>query len=523
MSKMLQKLLAVGLALAFLLSMPGVSAIVEAASSAAKPTIDTKSPVSLGSFGVTDDGKSYVFGIDWLNTKMSEKFGKPIDVSKNGWHLVESRGASYFDTKILEEQQGEQTVFTGIEITGKRYSYGRSMVVYYNYWPTDEDGNWHDDDHYVCSFSIAVVTGYENAGDGSIFGTNHVPAGEDGDYYYGTAYAGYERVYVNKVNSSDYTPIITTVLVKMDGSEKDWLPDNKKHVDDWTASSEHNFEVAYCADSETLTNDSFATYKIAHLKDLDTKFDVETQNKLQAIIEHSYPFISEEEMLKNLEEAGIHLDVYGEYASELMMTATQIAIWSITNPDEWSANCNLGSIKTKGFAIPILKDDFTVENIILTAEDCVNNTTQEINSPGTVAKDHGYSYGLSYFWNEYKAIINYLLNTCESSIADPILNAEWDCDDHGNVTVKGTVTGNEENDTLTLTIPGEESVTIDINEDGTFEYTFKARGEAERERRWKEGAWGDSGRKGAGRWTGAPEVPNYELRITMDKTPDGPE
>ena len=54
-------------------------------------------------------------------------------------------------------------------------------------------------------------------------------------------------------------------------------------------------------------------------------------------------------------------------------------------------------------------------------------------------------------------------------------------------------------------------------------FSALARGEAERERRWKEGAWGDSGRKGAGRWTGAPEVPNYELRITMDKTPDGPE
>ena len=46
--------------------------------------------------------------------------------------------------------------------------------------------------------------------------------------------------------------------------------------------------------------------------------------------------------------------------------------------------------------------------------------------------------------------------------------------------------------------------------DGNF--SALARGEAERERRWKEGTWGDSGMKGAGRWTGAPEVPIYDLQ-----------
>ena len=53
--------------------------------------------------------------------------------------------------------------------------------------------------------------------------------------------------------------------------------------------------------------------------------------------------------------------------------------------------------------------------------------------------------------------------------------------------------------------------------DGNF--SALARGEAKRERRWKEGAWGDSGRKGAGRWTGAPELPIYELRITIWRIP----
>ncbi len=428
------------------------------------PVIDTKNAQSVGKYGVYAGGDPTIFDTDWLNSKINEAYGRAdVDVTRPGWHLIQVQsGSQYLKANLLKDEDGN---FNGIEIVGlKVYPYGTMYYpVYYNYWP--EDG-MSAGEHYTISISITTLYNYENDGSGSIFGTNHIPAasGED-EYYYGTAYAGYERVYVAR---NSWYPIVLPVLVKMNEEEQDWKPGNREHVTDWTAKNSYNFDVAYCADSDTLTSDESAVYKIAHVKGLDERFDPEEQRKLQAIVEHAYPFISEEEMLEDLKDAGVELTCYGEYASELMMIAAQFAIWNITNPGTPDSKVDITGIRTKGLGVNMLNEDYSVVSYEFTPEDCVNNTTKQLTSPGSVSSEHGMGWSLSQFYREIRGIMEYLDN-CESSLEDPVIDAEWKYED-GSLTVTGTISGVRDGDTVAIKKAGDTDTlaNVTVDTDGSF-------------------------------------------------------
>ncbi len=434
------------------------------------PGIITTGAKTAGKYGVYE-GKSITFSVEWLNGKINEAFGQAseIDVSKCGYQYIQF-SSRYFNAELLIEDGA----FKGIKITGiKVYSYGVMYApLYFDYVPFDastgEYGN-----HYCININIATVYDYENDGSGSLFGTNNIPASQgdaSGDYFYGTAYAGYERLYVNRLGYG--YPIVLTALVDMEKySGSSWLPDQSDaagHMSSWTADGTHNFEVAYCADSDTVTSDSSTEYEIAHIKGLDDVFDSREQERLQAIIEHAYPFITEEQMLNEMSAKNITLNsALQPYASELMMIATQFSIWAITNPGTPDAKVDIQGIHTKGFGVDILNNDFTITTYEFTPDDCINNTTQQLVSPGSL-----FGYSLTPFYNDINKIINYL-NTCDSSLVDPVLTVNWSFDG-SEVTATGTVTGAKVGDSIQLTV-GDSTASLAIgNSDDPFAFTLSA-------------------------------------------------
>ena len=88
---------------------------------------------------------------------------------------------------------------------------------------------------------------------------------------------------------------------------------------------------AYCANSDQYDEcDSY--YKIVPLSELETTRNQE--EKLRAIINHSYPFLTEEEMIEAMTVDGVslHYDTV-PYYEMVLITAVQQTIYSYTNPD----------------------------------------------------------------------------------------------------------------------------------------------------------------------------------------------
>ena len=88
---------------------------------------------------------------------------------------------------------------------------------------------------------------------------------------------------------------------------------------------------AYCADSAIY--DAFGSYyKIVPLTECDTTKT--SANKLRAVINHSYPFVPQEEMIQAIETGGVtlHDDTIPCYEM-VLITAVQQTIYSFTNPE----------------------------------------------------------------------------------------------------------------------------------------------------------------------------------------------
>ena len=115
------------------------------------------------------------------------------------------------------------------------------------------------------------------------------------------------------------------VLIPYDQRDT-WEPGIK----DWTATTNTNYVVAYCADRDTDINTSGEVYTALRIQDSDYKAAGET---LSGIIGHAYPFISAEDMADELARAYSA----GEIAFDLsccteseFIAAAQWAVWDAT-------------------------------------------------------------------------------------------------------------------------------------------------------------------------------------------------
>ena len=148
----------------------------------------------------------------------------------------------------------------------------------------------------------------------------------EGAYMFRSAYVkprhAYEMSYHMVSNDGGASNEIPQTLVLV-GADEDytWTPDG---LYSFGAS---NYEVLYCCDAETgYANDVY--YKRMNLED-GTYYTSEQAAHIRAIVTNSYPFISLEQMKKNLADAGF------EGAEDLtrtdVLTAVQAAIWAFSN------------------------------------------------------------------------------------------------------------------------------------------------------------------------------------------------
>ena len=117
---------------------------------------------------------------------------------------------------------------------------------------------------------------------------------------------------------------IPQTLVLVDASEEyTWTPGGKY------VHGQSNYEVLYCCDAETGYEDGIY-YKRLNLEDSEY-YNADQAAHIRAIVTHSYPYVTLEQMKADLKAAGL------EYADELtraeIISAVQAAIWGYANDD----------------------------------------------------------------------------------------------------------------------------------------------------------------------------------------------
>lgn len=157
-----------------------------------------------------------------------------------------------------------------------------------------------------------------------------IPAGSE--YYHSTNYPSYEysKYKVHRDGSDQLMPMSSFILVPMKSYAYEWTPDTT----DWNASGGYNYEVTYCIDPYHFTSENGGVNYSRESLDSVDEFNDETKDKITAIVQNSYPFITEEEMRERLNAAGIT----GDFGRSEMMAAAQSSIWFQTIPCECAGN-----------------------------------------------------------------------------------------------------------------------------------------------------------------------------------------
>ncbi len=120
----------------------------------------------------------------------------------------------------------------------------------------------------------------------------------------------------------------TFVLIPTEQYSEDWTPSTAV----WSGRAEANYLVAYCSDDRTSSTTQGTQYGVYQID--NSRFsDERTQRRIAAIIGHSYPFLTREEMAEQVRAAvdsgALTADVLDCTESE-WIAATQWAIWSTT-------------------------------------------------------------------------------------------------------------------------------------------------------------------------------------------------
>lgn len=120
----------------------------------------------------------------------------------------------------------------------------------------------------------------------------------------------------------------TFVLIPMDTYDENWAPSTVQ----WSGREQANYLVAYCSDDRTSSTTQGTAYQVYTLDNSRFTDDVQ-RRKVAAIIGHSYPFLTAEEMRAGLADAV----AAGEVTEEILdcgesewIAAAQWAIWSTT-------------------------------------------------------------------------------------------------------------------------------------------------------------------------------------------------
>ena len=332
-------------------------------------------PVTLDNDGVLCAYDLTIFLADGTVFEPGE--GQTLDVAI---HAADLRGDTYFPAVYYIPTEGEpQPVDTQIT----------------------EDGVRFQTDHFSTYAVMAINT------------EERIPLGASGSYYHSNSLPRYQvspyRVNERITLYNSVYAVETFVLVSVDEyGGKTWTPDSVN----WTAAGNHNYVVCYCSDFNDNVNSDGRTFYLYKIPLNQSKFNANQRTGLQAIVENSYPFITEAEMRQRLENAGYS----GTFTAAEMMTATQLAIWHYTDNEH-----------------PSVYDNIVPEN---------KNVLNPITTKGPGSK------------NDVQKIYDFLLHDAVTAdVGDlKVTDTQWGFDEDGSYTV-----------TVTLNRPVQQGETVDAS------------------------------------------------------------
>ena len=115
----------------------------------------------------------------------------------------------------------------------------------------------------------------------------------------------------------------TFILVDTSDGKTSWTPNGRYSY------GESNYEVTYCCDIETPIKYGI-DYKRVNLED-SGYFDSDSSDRIRAVLQNSYPFVSVDEMKQSLKASGLDEDFVDSITRADMIAAVQMAVWTHAN------------------------------------------------------------------------------------------------------------------------------------------------------------------------------------------------
>lgn len=202
--------------------------------------------------------------------------------------------------------------------------------------------------------------------DDLVVNSENIVAYSDFGYYHSSAYPIYQvSPYLMADRAAE-----AFILVPAE-SNYTWTP---SPINEWTATSDSNYEVVYCINAHTGASESGGARYSQKYRLLDKFVDKVKAGKIDAIVGASYPFVSEDEFRENLENAGVYISE--DCSAAAFMTATQFAIWEVQAPD-WAKNKGLtvtgeilSDVNMKKYTMlnPFLKEDYECDSEVIISD-----------------------------------------------------------------------------------------------------------------------------------------------------------
>lgn len=146
----------------------------------------------------------------------------------------------------------------------------------------------------------------------------------------------------------------TLILVDTTKTGDSWTPDGKYSY------GESNYELTYCCDLLTLPQNG-THYKRTNLEN-SNYYDAASAEKIRAIVEISYPFLTIDEMKAELVKGGLSEEFVASLTRSDLITSVQMAVWAFANVNDETFNYDNvthygGTLRMKNHPyIPIMHD-----------------------------------------------------------------------------------------------------------------------------------------------------------------------
>ncbi len=300
-----------------------------------------------------------------------ESSGIFVSLSDPGIHklyITDTAAASMIPSWNVEKAEDGTAKVNGITIQGVQGSSTTLNLCYVHYPMESENAD------VVYIWKILIAPDPNGAKPNNTIPETPAPETPDENdknqdyFWYGTEKPGYERVFATE---SDRTTreAVSMVMVPMEEASYDWTPDDTT----WSAdkkdnNTERNYRVVYCAEMGVNTSTKGEKYRIAKVIE-ESKFDDDTKDKLRAIIENSYPFLTADEANRRMGT---------DYDTAVLTAGTQYAIWRITD----GIDTQITDITTVALMrVPFINSSHIYipsngnNNVVVSPEDSLNGET----------------------------------------------------------------------------------------------------------------------------------------------------